>query len=64
MRVTITIADSLMSEALRVSGCKTKTETVEKALQLLITIKKQSEIRAQRGKLVWEGDLKKMRTDQ
>jgi len=63
MRTNINIDDALMSEALAVSGYKTKKETVEEALKLLITFKKQSQIRNLRGKLQWEGDLDTMRTD-
>jgi Arc/MetJ family transcription regulator len=63
MRTNIIIDDTLMTEALGVSGYKTKKETVEEALKLLITFKHQSSIRNFRGKLQWEGDLNQMRTD-
>jgi len=62
MRTNIVIDDNLMAEAQRVSGFKTKKETVEEALKLMVQVKKQSEIRKYRGKLYWEGDLDKMRT--
>ena len=64
MRTNIVIDDRLMSEAIGVSGCKTKKETVEAALKLLIQVRGQSRIRAFRGKLKWDGDLGQMRTDQ
>ncbi len=63
MRTNIVIDDELMTEALDVSGNRTKRETVEEALKLLITLKNQAKIRALRGKLQWEGDLDTMRTD-
>ncbi len=63
MRTNIIIDDILMADALGVSGYKTKKETVEEALRLLINIKNQSKIREFRGKLRWEGDLNAMRTD-
>lgn len=63
MRTNIVIDDSLMTEALRVSNLKTKRETVEAALKLLIEMKNQAKIRQFRGKLRWEGDPNKMRTD-
>lgn len=63
MRTNIVIDDTLMKEALEVSGFKTKRETVEEALKLLITLRNQSNIRGFRGKLQWEGDLDAMRTD-
>ncbi len=63
MRTNIVIDDSLMNQALIISGYKTKKETVEAGLKLLIAQKKQSRIRDLRGKLHWEGDLDQMRTD-
>lgn len=63
MRTNIVIDDSLMQEALVISGYKTKRETVEEALKLLIAQRNQANIRKLRGKLQWEGDLAEMRTD-
>lgn len=63
MRTNIIIDDNLMTEAINASGYKTKKKTVEEALKLLITMKNQAKIRKHRGKLKWEGDLNKMRTD-
>ena len=63
MRTNIVIDDTLMNEALHASGCKTKKETVEEALKLLITLEKQARIRNFRGKLFWDDDLEKMRLD-
>jgi len=42
---------------------KQKKETIEQALELLITLKKQARIRNFRGKLFWDDDLEKMRLD-
>ncbi len=63
MRTNIIIDDKLMDEALKISGYKTKKETVEEGLRLLIAQKNQARIRSYRGKLNWEGDLEEMRTD-
>ncbi len=63
MRTNIIIDDKLMDEALKISGYKTKKETVEEGLRLLIAQKNQARIRNYRGKLNWEGDLEEMRTD-
>ncbi len=63
MRTNIVIDDRLMNEAIGVSGYKTKKETVEAALKLLIQVRGQISIRAFRGKLKWDGDLEQMRTD-
>ena len=63
MRTNIIIDDQLMSEALLVTGMKTKKQAVEEGLKLLISMKKQEKIRELRGKLQWEGNLDEMRTD-
>lgn len=63
MRTNIVIDDNLMSDALQVTGLKTKKEAVELGLKTLIRLKKQEEIKKFKGKLKWEGDLESMRTD-
>ena len=63
MRTNIDIDDDLMDEAMKVSGLRTKRETVEAGLRLLVQLKRQRRIRAYRGKLRWEGDLDRMRRD-
>lgn len=63
MRTNIVIDDHLMNEALIISGYKTKKETVEEGLKLLIALRNQSRIRKYRGKMKWEGDLDAMRID-
>ncbi len=63
MRTNIDIDDYLMHEAMELSGHKTKKETVEDALNLLIQIKRQEAIREYRGKLKWEGDQDDIRTN-
>jgi len=63
MRTNIVIDDRLMNKAKKVSGYKTKKETIEEALKLLVAQREQSEIRNVRGKLNWEGNLEEMRLD-
>jgi len=63
MRTNIVIDDKLMEEAIKLTGATTKKEAVELGLKTLIRLKKQDKIRAYRGKLKWEGNLDKMRTD-
>lgn len=63
MRTNIVIDEKLMAEAMKRSGAKTKRETVEKALQLLVQMSRQQDIRKLRGQLHWEGDLDAMRRD-
>ncbi|WP_404789223.1 type II toxin-antitoxin system VapB family antitoxin [Altericista sp. CCNU0014] len=62
MRTNIVIDDDLMTEALQVTGLKTKREVVEVALQKLVQLKKQEAIKSFRGKLPWDGDLDAMRS--
>lgn len=64
MRTNIVIDDTLMSEALVLTGLKTKREAVELALKTLVQLKQQEKIRQFRGKLSWEGDLDKLRGDE
>ena len=63
MRTNIEIDDKLMSDALRLTGLKTKKEAVELGLRTLLRLRQQEELRRFRGKLQWEGDLSAMRTD-
>ncbi len=63
MRTNIVIDDTLMNHALKLSGLKTKKEVVEEALKLLVQVRKQAKLKKLRGKLKWEGDLGKLRTD-
>lgn len=63
MRTNIVIDDQLISEAMQLAGLHTKRETVEAGLRLLVRIKQQERLRTLRGKLPWEGDLERMRTD-
>jgi Arc/MetJ family transcription regulator len=63
MRTNIVIDEDLMNEAMKLTQIKTKKAVVETSLKLLIQLKKQEQLKSLRGKLQWEGDLKKMRLD-
>jgi len=63
MRTNIVIDDTLMAEALKVTGARSKREVVELGLKTLVRLKRQERIRGLRGKLRWSGDLDAMRTD-
>jgi Arc/MetJ family transcription regulator len=52
-----------MARAMKLAGTRTKRETVERALKLLIQLRQQERIRAARGKLRWRGDLDTTRSD-
>jgi Arc/MetJ family transcription regulator len=62
MRTNIVIDDTLMKNALKATGLKTKKEAVELGLQTLIQLNRQADIRKLRGKLKWEGDLRESRS--
>ena len=62
MRTNIVIDDSLMKDALKATGLKTKKEAVELGLQTLVRLNRQAGIRKFRGKLAWEGDLRGSRS--
>jgi Arc/MetJ family transcription regulator len=56
MRTNIEIDDRLMKEAMRRARTKTKRETVEEGLRMLIRVKEQAGIRKFRGKVKWQGN--------
>lgn len=62
-RTNVVIDDELMTQALRSSGCRTKRAAIESGLRLLVQVNNQQELRQLKGKITWEGDLEKMRTD-
>ena len=63
MRTNIEIDDKLMADAMKAMGTKTKKETVEKALEAQLAIKRQLGMRRFKGKVDWQGDLDEWRRD-
>ena len=63
MRTNIIIDDTLMTDALKASGVKTKKEAVELGLRTLIRLNQQRQLRSMKGRLEWRGDLAAMRSD-
>jgi len=61
VRTNIEIDDNLMKEAMRRAKTKTKRETVEAALRILVRLDRQTGIRKFRGKIKWEGNLDESR---
>jgi Arc/MetJ family transcription regulator len=61
MRTNVVIDDALLADAMACTGLKTKKAVIERALQTLIRLRQQEEVRELRGKLRWEGDLDAMR---
>ena len=62
MRTNIEIDDTLMAEALQVSGLATKRAVVEAGLRLLVKLRRQAEVKQLFGKVPWEGDLDESRS--
>ena len=61
MRTNIEIDDELMKRAMKSSGTKTKRETVEAGLRMLIRIQNQLAFSKMRGSMLWEGNLEESR---
>ncbi len=61
MRTTLDLPDGLLAEAQKACGAKTKTMTVVMALQQLVNAAKIEELRALRGKVRLDVDLKALR---
>jgi Arc/MetJ family transcription regulator len=61
MRTNIEIDDALMAEAMAVSGLATKRAVVEEGLRLLVTLKRQAEVKQLFGAVRWRGELEQSR---
>ena len=61
MRTTLDLPDGLVAEAQKACGAKTKTMTVVMALQQLVNVAKIEQLRALRGKIRLDVDLKALR---
>ncbi|HEB11214.1 MAG TPA: type II toxin-antitoxin system VapB family antitoxin [Spirochaetales bacterium] len=63
MRTNVVIENELMERALSIGGYKTKKAAIAAGLKLLVQFKSQEKLRSLRGKVRWEGDLERMRTN-
>lgn len=61
MRTTLDLPEGLVAAAQKACGAKTKTMTVVIALQQLVNAAKIEELRALRGKIPLDVDLKSLR---
>lgn len=61
MRTTVDLPESLLDEAQRLCGVKTRTATLVLALQRLIDAKRIEDLRSLRGKLKLDIDLERSR---
>lgn len=61
MRTNIEIDDEVLREAQRITGARTKRETVDVALRELVARQRRLGILDLRGRVQWEGDLEQSR---
>lgn len=62
-RTTLVLPEELLDEAKRVSGERTYSATVERALDLLVRRARSRRILELSGSGLWKGDLAEMRRD-
>jgi Arc/MetJ family transcription regulator len=62
-RANLVLDGEVLEEARRISGAKTYSETVNKALSELVRLHKMRSIVEFFGKGLWKGDLAEMRED-
>jgi len=60
-RTNIVLDDALVSRALKLTGLRSIREVVDYALRELIRHKQQRTILELKGKVSWEGDLRRLR---
>ncbi len=61
MRTNIVLDETLIEQARKLTGIKTKKDVIHEALRTLIRLRQQGEVRNLRGKLHWEGNLDELR---
>ncbi len=60
-RTTIVLDDALVSRALKLTGLRSIREVVDHALRELIRHKRQQTILELKGKVNWQGNLRRLR---
>jgi Arc/MetJ family transcription regulator len=61
-RTNIELDDALVKEGLKVTRMRTKKDLVNYALEELVKKARRKRILKLEGKVLWEGDLRRMRT--
>ncbi len=61
MRTNIDIDDTLMAEAQKAAGYRTKKQTVEQALRLVVRLQHHGRLMQLFGKYRWRGNLTRSR---
>ncbi len=64
MRTNIDIDESLMAQAMALSGASTKKEAVERAMRMMIAADRRTQALQELRDIGWEGDLERLRTGQ
>jgi Arc/MetJ family transcription regulator len=57
MRITLTVDEKLLTEALLATGARTKREVIELGLEMVIRLAKQRQVRRLRGTIQWAREL-------
>lgn len=60
----IDLDDTLVAEAMRLTGASTKKEVVHLGLRELIRLARLRGVREHKGRFHWQGDLEKMRAEE
>lgn len=61
MRTNVVLDEELLKRAKRLTGIKTTKGVIHEALETLVRLREQGQMRELRGQLTWEGDLASQR---
>ena len=61
MRTTVTMSDEVLTDLMRFSDAKTKTEAVNRAVEEWVRLRKIRELRSLRGKLSFDQGIEEIR---
>ena len=61
MRTNVVLDEDLLKRAKELTGIKTTRQVIQEALETLVLLREQANVRNLRGKLNWEGDLGTLR---
>lgn len=61
MRTNVVLDEELLKRAKELTGIKTTRQVIQEALETLVLLREQANVRNLRGKLNWEGDLGTLR---
>jgi Arc/MetJ family transcription regulator len=61
MRTNVVIEDDVITEAMRLTGIKTKRGVIDAALRTLVRLQRQRAVLALEGRIAWAGDLNALR---